>query len=134
MRRMSRLTLIAALGVGLLPGAVLADGHGKWKERGGHYEHDYRGCPPGLAKKHNGCRPPGLVREHHEDRYDEDEHHRWRRGERITRNYIVLREPARYGLDPRDTYWRADGYVYRVDRKTGEVLALIGLAQSLLGN
>lgn len=29
---------------------------------------DYRGCPPGLAKKHNGCLPPGQAKKLHRDR------------------------------------------------------------------
>ncbi|HEX2650253.1 MAG TPA: hypothetical protein VHN19_09990 [Burkholderiales bacterium] len=29
-----------------------------------YYEHEFRGghCPPGLAKKHNGCMPPGQAK------------------------------------------------------------------------
>ena len=27
-----------------------------------HYGHNGRGCPPGLAKKNNGCLPPGQAR------------------------------------------------------------------------
>ena len=33
-----------------------------------YYEHEYEGrgrCPPGLAKKHNGCMPPGQARKWH---------------------------------------------------------------------
>lgn len=42
------------------------------------------GCPPGLAKKHNGCRPPGhawkkeIRRDYHGDRYLERERYRER--------------------------------------------------------
>ncbi|WP_273070252.1 excinuclease ABC subunit A [Thioclava marina] len=138
MKHLTRLTLAATLGASLLPGVALADNPGngaaKWKKDKPRSEYvirgaqqDYRACPPGLAKKNNGCRPPGLTQKHHERK-------RWREGERITGDYILVRDPRRFGLDPRNTYWRSDGYVYRVDRKTGEVLALIGLAQSILGN
>lgn len=51
------------------------------------------GCPPGLAKKRNGCNPPGLVK----DRYDDY-------------------RPRYFGLrDLRDgRYYYGDGYLYRL--------------------
>ena len=35
--------------------------HGAWRRRGARARRGYRGggCPPGLAKKNNGCLPPG---------------------------------------------------------------------------
>lgn len=141
MTRMIRLTLVAALGASLLPGIALADGNGKWQRDRDHSESRYASCPPGLAKKNNGCLPHGQARKYRYDdrRWHDDDHRerhveRWRRGERIRGDYVLVRDPRRYGLDPRHTYWRSQGYVYRVDRKTGEVLALIGLARSILGN
>jgi hypothetical protein len=49
---------------------VLADGRRSYYARGARPAFDFAavrrgpidGCPPGLAKKHNGCRPPGLAR------------------------------------------------------------------------
>ncbi|MEO1949106.1 excinuclease ABC subunit A [Thioclava sp.] len=141
MKRLTQLTLAAALGASLLPGAALADGngHGKWKNDRGHAERNYKGCPPGLAKKNNGCRPPGLAKKsyRHDDERDDawrDADHHWRRGDRIIGDYVLIRDPNRYGLNDNRTYWRSNGYVYQVDRQTGEVLALIGLARSILGN
>lgn len=32
--------------------------HDRWDDRG------HKGCPPGLAKKGNGCMPPGQAKKH----------------------------------------------------------------------
>ena len=95
-----------------------------------------KGCPPGLAKKNAACMPPGQYKKlpqarHDHDRYDHDRdrdvhYHRYDRGERIRDNYIVIRDPGRYQLDPRRTYYNVDDYVYRVDPDTGAVLDIIG--------
>ena len=62
MKQLFLLAGAAALG---LAGPALAkpgDGHG----HGHGYQNDYgygeAGCPPGLAKKHNGCLPPGQAK------------------------------------------------------------------------
>jgi Ni/Co efflux regulator RcnB len=114
------------------------------------------GCPAGLAKKDNGCMAPGQAKkaderrdddrrtedrrdDRKEDRKDDrreadqrDGDRRYRVGERIERDYIVVKEPRRYGLDPRYTYYRVADDVFRVDRDTREVLNFIGAASALL--
>ncbi len=58
----------AATGPGV---KVLADGRRYYSERGAREPFDFAaarrglidGCPPGLAKKHNGCMPPGLAKQ-----------------------------------------------------------------------
>ena len=69
-------TLLAVLLAAFAAGPVLAkDGHGHDKGHGGkgrgeHHarvdrgwdDHGLAGCPPGLAKKHNGCHPPGQAK------------------------------------------------------------------------
>ena len=45
-------------------------GHGDRREDRyayGDRHDDWRGCPPGLAKKHNGCLPPGQAKKMHRD-------------------------------------------------------------------
>ena len=97
---------------------------------------DARGCPPGLAKKHNGCTPPGHAQQKHhkKDKHYKDDHryHRYRAGDRIEREYIVIREPARYGLDPRNTYYRVEDDIFKVDSQTRKVINFIGAATALL--
>jgi hypothetical protein len=81
-----------------------------------------KGCPPGLAKKANGCQPPGLAKK-------QGIYHR---GDYIGGDYVVLRNPGRYGLDPDETYYRVGDRIYRVNRDTREVLDLIGAAAAVL--
>lgn len=84
----SKQSLLAALFAALAVGPALADGgghgrghgdrheHGERHDRGDRHEarvidqriviaeprHARRACPPGLAKRHNGCVPPGHER------------------------------------------------------------------------
>ncbi|MBM1813938.1 excinuclease ABC subunit A [Sulfitobacter pseudonitzschiae] len=76
-------------------------------------------CPPGLAKKNPPCVPPGQAR-------------KYNRGDVINGDYIIIRDPGRYGLDRGQTYYRVGDYVYRVDRDTREVLDLIGAVARIL--
>ncbi len=76
-------------------------------------------CPPGLAKKNPPCVPPGLAKQ------------RYGVGDRIVGDYVILRDPRRYGLND-GTYYRVGDYIYRVDRDTLKVLAFIGAAAALL--
>jgi hypothetical protein len=71
------------------------------------------GCPPGLARKHNGCMPPGQVR-------------KLLRGERLPLGFgtrygfrqIPYDLRNRYDLSPSDRYYYEQGYLYRVDPRT----------------
>ncbi|MGR3378349.1 excinuclease ABC subunit A [Salipiger abyssi] len=89
-----------------------------------------KGCPPGLAKKHNGCNPPGLVKK--KTVRDRDHVYRYRIGERISDDYVILRDPRDYGLVPDYTYYRSNDTVYRVDPETRKVLDVIGAVSALL--
>ncbi|MEQ9239639.1 excinuclease ABC subunit A [Roseovarius indicus] len=79
------------------------------------------GCPPGLAKKQNGCLPPGQAKKIYNNNQP-----------RYLRNGILVEYPQRYGLNPAYTYYRSGGNVYRVDRDTREVLDLIGAVSRIL--
>lgn len=50
----------------------------------------------------------------------------------IRGDYVIIRDPGRYGLDPYGTYYRVGDQVLRVDRETREVLDLIGAAARIL--
>jgi len=71
------------------------------------------GCPPGLAKKNNGCMPPGQAK-------------KLRVGQRYLQGYgsrysygrIPYSLRQRYDLDPRDRYYYDNGYLYQVDPRT----------------
>ena len=85
-----------------------------------HLAKNSKKCPPGLAKKRNGCNPPGQVK------------NRFNVGDRIFDDFLILNRPGRFGLDPDETYFRVGDFVYRVDRETREVLDLIGAAVQVL--
>ena len=53
------------------------------REVRGYYEDEFRAghCPPGLAKKHNGCMPPGQAK-------------KWRVGQPLPRDVVVYEVPS----------------------------------------
>lgn len=94
------------------------------RDRGDYGDRDGgRNCPPGLAKKHNGCQPPGQARKFHRgDRYVS--------GYGTPYGYRSLPYDVRqqYNLDPNDRYYYNKGTLYGVDARTGlieQVLSLI---------
>lgn len=82
-------------------------------------------CPLGLAKKSPECVPPGQAKKMPADR---DTH--FSRGDHID-HYDRLDRPERYGLGD-GSYVVSNGYVYRINEQTGEVLALVGAMQNLM--
>lgn len=85
------------------------DGRGYWYN--GDYYRDGRyygaNCPPGLAKKNNGCLPPGQAKAS------------WSVGQRLPVAYRDDYIPRQYRDYYNDgTYRYNDGYVYRVDPTT----------------
>ena len=80
----------------------------------GSYAYRAGGCPPGLAKKNNGCLPPGQAKK------------LYNRGQRWPGNYgyawnydqIPYDLRNRYGFGPGDRYYYGDGYLYQVDPTT----------------
>lgn len=80
-----------------------------------------RACPPGLAKKGNGCLPPGQAKK------------LFARGQRLERDWFEgYRLPAAYQsfyYDSPDYYYRYDddGYIYRADRGSDMISAIIPL-------
>jgi hypothetical protein len=71
-------------------------------------------CPPGLAKKNNGCLPPGQAKKLYNagQRWPGNYGHAW------NYNQIPSDMRNRYGFDPDDRYYYGDGYVYQVDPAT----------------
>lgn len=110
------LTLAGAAALGASAPALADPGHGHGHGHGGHdygYGYGERDCPPGLAKKHNGCLPPGQAR-------------KLARGDRWHSSYgdyysyqrIPYDLRRRYELNQRYRYYYNDGYLYAVDPRT----------------
>jgi hypothetical protein len=80
-----------------------------------------QGCPPGLAKKGNGCMPPGQARK------------AYGVGERVEQSWFGGYDlPSRYSAFYQDTpqyYFGHDdnGYIYRVDRQSNLISGLVPL-------
>jgi hypothetical protein len=72
------------------------------------------GCPPGLAKKNNGCLPPGQAKKLYNvgQRFPAGYGYPW------SYNQIPYDLRSQYGLQPYGNYYYGDGYLYRVDPKT----------------
>ena len=102
-----------------------------------------KGCPPGLAKKNNGCLPPGQAKkmtrrddDRRDRRYEEArrgdddrwEDERWE-GERIDDGWRRV-DPAEYGLPPApdgEDYYTDGDRIVRVLRDTLEIVAFVAL-------
>ena len=87
---------------------------GGGKHQGHNMAYAQPACPPGLAKKNNGCQPPGQAKKRYEQgyRFDRD-FSGYTPYDRIP--YDLRR---RYELDPRSRYIYDDNYLYRVDPTT----------------
>lgn len=103
-------------------------GHGAQAKHGkrlyqGHAAANYwgnRNCPPGLAKKNNGCLPPGIAKQSFNvgDRWNGN-YGLW------SYNQVPLDWRNQYGLDRDNRYYYRDGYLYSVDPRTRLVESVI---------
>ena len=109
---MTRLLLIGgAAALAFASPAVAKPGHGHG--HGNAYDYGYGGCPPGLAKKHNGCMPPGQAR-----KLSRGQHWQNGYGSLYSYNRIPYDVRNRYDLDRRDRYYYDNGYLYQVNPRT----------------
>jgi hypothetical protein len=112
-----------AMALGFAGPALARPGNGNGHGHGRDYDYGYGdrdpvgygvgGCPPGLAKKHNGCLPPGQAKKLFRGE-------RWQSGYGSPFGYrqIPYDLRRRYDLDPYDRYYYSNGYLYRVDPRT----------------
>jgi Ni/Co efflux regulator RcnB len=85
------------------------------RDGGRLYAFNARGtCPPGLAKKNNGCMAPGQAKKHYNigQRYNRNFGNVWRYDQ------IPNELRTRYQFDQADRYYYRDGYLYQVDPRT----------------
>jgi len=101
------------------------------KQQGSHSTRVYQGraasrywgsrsCPPGLARKNNGCLPPGIAKRSFNvgDRWNGSAG-QW------SYNQIPTDWRNQYNLGSDDRYYYRDGYLYGVDPKTRLVETVI---------
>jgi opacity protein-like surface antigen len=90
-----------------------AKGH-KGHQARGHVGYGTGGCPPGLAKKNNGCLPPGQAKKLFNvgQRWPGNYGYAW------NYNQIPYDLRNRYGFNDNYRYYYGDGYLYRVDPAT----------------
>lgn len=100
-------------------GAAHPNAHGKrvvtMRNGSRLYAFDARGsCPPGLAKRDNGCMPPGQAKKEFDvgQRYNRNFGNVW------TYNQIPSDLRSRYEFDQDDRYYYRNGYLYQVDPRT----------------
>lgn len=79
-----------------------------------------RSCPPGLAKKNNGCLPPGIAKRSFNvgDRWNSN-YGQW------SYNQVPLDWRNQYNLDDDNRYYYRNGYLYSVDPRTRLVESVI---------
>jgi hypothetical protein len=116
MKQVFVLTGVALLAVASPTFAKPSHGHGNSQGHGYNdaYGYGLGGCPHGLAKKHNGCMPPGQAKK----LYRVGQRFPQAYGDRWSYNQIPYNLRNRYDLQPNDRYYYGNGYLYRVDPKT----------------
>jgi hypothetical protein len=107
------LLLTGAVAFSLASAAAAKPGNGHGHGQGNGYANDGGGCPPGLAKKNNGCLPPGQAK-----KLGRGE--RWQSGYGTYYSYnrIPYDLRRRYALNSRYRYYYSGGQIYVVDPRT----------------
>jgi len=107
------LLLAGSLALGLAGPGLADPGHGRGHGHDDGYSYEGGGCPPGLAKKHNGCMPPGQAK-----KLGRGE--RWESGygSYYSYNRIPYDLRRRYDLNSRYRYYYSGGQLYVVDPRT----------------
>ena len=115
------------------PGNGNGNGHGQGQGRGHdnefsqqNYGYGQGNCPPGLAKKHNGCLPPGQYKK----RFAQGQRFNSIYGQRYSYNQLPYDVRNQYNLDRSNRYYYDQGYLYQVDPRTMVVEQVI---RTLLG-
>ena len=135
MKQLFILAGVAALAAAAPAYAKPGNGHGQGQGRNNDNElshqnygyDDHRGnCPPGLAKKHNGCLPPGQYKK----RFAQGQRFNSTYGQRYSYNQLPYNVRNQYNLDRSNRYYYDQGYLYQVDPRTMVVEQVI---RTLLG-
>jgi hypothetical protein len=122
-----KMIALAAVAAAMAVTPAMADngkgkGHGKVHAGKVHSAKIGKGCPPGLARKGNGCMPPGQAKKYGWSRgyYVPSGYGSWTRYGSLPDYYR-----SRYAYDPDNYYVYRDGNVYAVDRTTRLIESII---------
>ena len=115
------LMLTGAAALAFAGPALAKPGNGNGNGHGNDYGYGAGGCPPGLAKKHNGCLPPGQAK-----KFYRGQRYPYGYGSSYSYGRIPYDLRRRYDLDPYDRYYYSNGYLYRVDPRTMLIQQVIG--------
>lgn len=126
---MKHLLLIAGAAALLSAGPALAKpkhakGHGNPQHSLDHrdyYAPGIGGCPPGLAKKNNGCMPPGQAK-----KLGIGQRYPYAAQSLFGYNQLPYDMRSRYGYDPYARYGYDNGYYYQVDPTTMVISQVLG--------
>jgi len=80
-------------------------------------------CPPGLARKDNGCMPPGQAKK----LYNVGQRYNRNFGTLWSYNQIPTDLRSRYSFDQNDRYYYSNGYLYQVDPRTRLIQQVVSL-------
>ena len=119
MKQLITIASVAALAIAAPAYAKPGKAHGNHGKHGNHaamgdYGYGTGGCPPGLAKRNNGCMPPGQARK----MYNIGQRYPGTYGSLWNYNQIPYNLRSQYDLDRGSRYYYGDGYLYRVDPRT----------------
>jgi hypothetical protein len=128
MKQLFILAGVAALAATSPAAAKPNNGHGHGNNNISHQNYGYGqgNCPHGLAKKDNGCMPPGQYKK----LYSQGQRVRSAFGQRYAYNQLPYSVRSQYDLDRSDRYYYDQGYLYQVDPRTMVVERVI---QTILG-
>jgi hypothetical protein len=114
---MKQILILAAFAAISSTGPAFAKpGHGGHGDHGDHGNVGYGvgGCPPGLAKKNNGCLPPGQAKK----LYNVGQRLPYGNNGFTPYSQIPYDLRRQYGLNDNYRYIYGDGYLYQVDPTT----------------
>jgi hypothetical protein len=122
---MKKLLILAGAAAFGIAAPALADpghGHGHGKHGTSNYGYGMGNCPPGLAKKNNGCMPPGQAKK----LYNVGQRYPYASRNLLGYNQLPYDLRSRYAYDPYARYGYDNGYYYQVDPTTMLIRSVLG--------
>jgi hypothetical protein len=117
------LILAGAAAFGIAAPALADPGHGHGQHgKGVNHGYGMGNCPPGLAKKNNGCMPPGQAKK----LYNFGQRYPYASRNLFGYNQLPYQYRNQYAYDPYARYAYDNGYYYQVDPTTMLIRNVLG--------